>query len=467
MQYHPAAGASAQQSAEPSLRDFLASVEAADPNSFVRIGERVTIDYDTTAVAMELERRGRSPVLWFDRIEGYPFPVVTNTFAARNRFALALGVAEQDLIAQWATRGDHTIAPAMRETGPIHDVVLTGGDVDLAKLPLMNHFEQDGGRYITSAIIVAKDPDTGVRNASFHRMQVKGRTRLGTSLHSRRHLWSYVQRNDERGQPTPIIIVVGAHPLFTFGGLWKGPITVDEYAVVGGLLGRPLEIAPGRTVPVEAPVHAEFVLEGEILPNVREPEGPFAEFTGYASERSTQHVVEISAIMHRRDAIYQDIVPGISDEHTLLLAVPQEARLLRTLRQHYPNVTAVAYPKSGTCRLHAHIAMRQPAPGQAKNAAAVALGDDLSLKLVVVVDDDVDVHNDSEVLWAMATRMQADGDVDVIRNAMGAILDPSNHDGLTAKMIIDATRPNRPFPSRHTLPADALARAEAILRKLA
>ena len=444
---------------EPSLREFLTSVE----ESVVRIRDHVSTDYDMTAVAMELEAKGQAPILFFENVEGYDFPVVMNLFARRGRFARALGVADHELIDEWVGRGDRLIEPVLRERGPVHEVVLEGAEADLNKMPLIRHFEQDADRYITNAIVVAKDPNTGLRNASFHRMQLKGPHRLGTSLHSRRHLWNYVQRAEERNEPIPLIIVVGAHPLFTFGGLWKGPITTDEYAIIGGLLGAPLEIAPGRTVPVEAPIHAEFVIEGRMLPNAREPEGPFAEFTGYASDRSTQHVIEVTAIMHRRDAIYQNIVPGISDEHTNLLAVPQEARLLRTLRQHYPNVTKVAYPKSGACRFHAYIAMRKPAPGQAKNAAAVALGDDLSLKLVAVVDDDVDVHEDRDVLWAMATRMQADEDIDVIRNAMGAILDPSNRAGLTAKMIIDATRPSDPFPARHTLPPDAILRAHAIM----
>ena len=448
-----------------SLRSFLADLESADPTAVLRIRERVTTDYDITAVAMELERRGQAPVLWFHDVAGYDFPVVANVFAKRSRFAFALGVAEDELVSRWAAKDGQMIAPALVDTGPCRDVVLSGADIDLAKLPLLVHFEQDAGRYITNAVVIATDPDSGIHNASFHRMQVKGRDRLGTSLHSRRHLWSYVQRNDERGQPTPISIVIGTHPLVTFGALWKGPIDVDEYAVIGGLINQPLEIVPGLTVPIEVPSQSEFVIEGRILPNVREPEGPFAEFTGYASERSTQNVVEVTSISYRSDAIYQDIIPGISDEHTMLLAVPGEARLFRNLRQQYPNVTGVAYPKSGACRFHAYIAMRRPAPGQAKNAAAVALGDDLSLKLVVVVDDDVDIHDDGDVLWALATRMQADHDIDVIRNAMGAILDPSNKNGLTAKMVVDATRPPGAFPARHTLPQDALRRATETLAR--
>src|SRR5579859_2471699 len=448
-----------------TLRAFLDQVAADDPGALLRVKERVNLDYDPTAVVMEMERDGRAPVVWFERVGDSPFPVIANLFGSRRRYALALGVPTERLIEEWAARNDRTIDPAVRKTGPIHDVVVTGKDVDLGILPIMRHFENDAGPYITNGIIVAKDPDTGVRNTSFHRMQVKDKTRLGTSLHSRRHLWNYALRAEERGEDMPIAIVIGAHPLFTFGALWKGPISSDEYAVTGGLMGTPLEITRAKTVPVEVPTEAEIVLEGKLLAKVREPEGPFAEFTGYASERSTQHVIEITAITHRKGAIYQDIIPGISDEHTSLLAVPSEARLLRTLRQHFPNTTAVSYPKSGTCRLHAHIALRNPAPGQAKNAAAVAFGDDLSLKLVIVVDDDVDVHDDSEVLWAMATRMQADEDIDIIRHAMGAILDPSNHAGMTSKMIIDATRPSSDFAQRHTLPSDAVRNAHAIIAK--
>ena len=450
------------------LRSFLEDLEQADPGSILRIPEPVDLDFDVTAVAMELEARGRAPVVRFDKVGQSPFPIVANLFGDRRRYAQALGVPEADLIETWGGLGDRIIDPVVLETGPVLDTVLTGSSLDLGALPIMNHFAEDGGRYITNGIVVAKDPDTGVRNASYHRLQVMGRTRFGTSLHSRRHLWNYAQRAARRGEAIPVSIVIGHHPLFAFGsGLWKGPMDADEYAVAGGFMGRALELVEGVTVPVEAPAFAEFVIEGHILPGEQADEGPFAEFTGYASARSTQHVIEVSAILHRSDAIYQDIVPGISDEHTGLLAVPMEARLLKVLRQNYPNVTAVAMPKSGTCRMHVYIAMKDPAPGQAKNAAATALGEDLSLKLAIVVDDDVDIASDRDVMWAVCTRMQADRDVDILKNCMGAILDPSNHDGLTAKMMIDATRPAGDFPPRHTIPEDAAARARELVRKYA
>src|SRR4029453_15137736 len=175
-------------------------------------------------------------------------------------------------------------------------------------------------------------------NATFPRRGPGGPTGGAPSLHSRRHLWDYQRRAEERGEDLPVAVGIGAHPLFNFGsGLWKGPIDADEYEVAGGFLGEPLEMVPGVTVPVEAPAEAEFVLEGKILAGTREPAGPFAGFTGSASERSTQHVIEVTAITHRRDALYQDIVGGISAEHTQLLAVPQEARMLKVMRGQYPS----------------------------------------------------------------------------------------------------------------------------------
>jgi 2,5-furandicarboxylate decarboxylase 1 len=449
-----------------NLRTFLEELGAKSPEEVWRIRDEVEPGFDIAALVLELERRGEYPVLVFERVRGSRFPIVTNVFADRRRYARALGVPPESLAEEWVVRGEGRIPPVVRPTGPIKDVVITGDQVDVGALPIVTHFTEDAGPYITNGIIVARDPDTGVRNASFHRMQPRGRTRIGTSLHSRRHLWDYALRADARGEPLPVSIVLGAHPLFHFGaGLWKGPIDADEYDVAGAFFREPLEITPGVTVPVEAPCEAEIVLEGQILPGVREPEGPFAEFTGYASERSTQHVIEVSAILHRRDALYQDIVGGMSAEHTTLLAVPHEARLLRVLRQHFPGVRAVSYPQSGTCRLHCYIAMRPSAEGQAKNVAMAALGEDLALKLVVVVDDDVDVYRESEVLWAMATRMQADQDMVVIPNAMGAILDPSTRAGTTAKVVVDATRPLTGYPRRHTLPPDAIERARQLVAR--
>lgn len=450
------------------LRSFLQQYEQEHPQRVIRVQEEVALDYESVAVAFEMEKRRQSPLLIFENVRGSRFPVLMNLYGTRDRFAAALGVPTEQLIEKWAAIDARPVAPQVVSSGPVQDVVLTGADVDLGYLPIMRNFVEDGGRYLTNAMFVAKDPETGVRNASFHRLQVNGKTRFGTSLHSRRHLWNYARKARTMGHTElPVVIVVGCHPLITFGsGLWKGPIEADEYEIAGGFLGEPLKVVQGVTGPVEIPAFAELAIEGRLLLDVDEDEGPFGEFTGYASERSTRNAVEVTGILHRRDAYYHTIVGGISDEHTLLLGISQEARQLKSLRVQYPNVTAVHYPKSGTCLLHCYVSAREVAPGEARNIAAAAFGDNLSLKLVVVVDDDIDVFNEQEVMWAMATRFQADTDTDLIRVGMGAILDPSNHDGQTAKLIIDATRKKKPFPRRHSLPPEAEASARDLVGRL-
>lgn len=446
------------------LRDFLRRLEGEPREELLRIKEEVDPRYEATALALELERRGRCPALVFERVGAGRIGVVSNLYATRRRLGLALGVTEEEVLAELHRRERAVLPPRVVTAGSCHEVVRTGSAVDLGELPVLTHFEQDAGPYLTAGVIVAKDPHTGTRNASIHRLQVVGRDRLRSSLHSRSHLWEYQRRAEERGEALPIVIFVGAHPLVYLGtALWQGPIDADEYETAGAMLGEPLEIVPGRTVPVEAPAQAEVVLEGEILPGVREPEGPFGEYTGYAAPSSTQHAIRITALCRRREALYQDIVSGNSAEHLTLVALYHEARLLRALRAQFPTVRAVHYPRSGTGSFHCYIQMKKTAPGQPKNVVMAAFAADLSLKLAVVVDEDVDPRREAEVLWAVATRVQADRDLLVIPGAQGSILDPSAQGGETAKVGIDATRPSTDFPPRISLPEAAAARARALL----
>lgn len=425
-----------------TLQEFIDQVEKENPKDIIRIKERVSRSFEPTAIALELERQGRNPVIIFENVEGAKIPVVMGIFSSRERFAQALGIEKEKLVEEWLLRSENLIKPEIVSRAPIKDVVYTGKDVNLEVLPILTHFKQDAGPYITAGILIARDPDTGVINASFHRLQVKERNKLGVSLHSRRHLWDYQRRAEESGKPLEVAIVIGAHPLFCFGGgLWKGPMDIDEYEVVGGFMGTPLEVVQAETLNLMIPVHAEIVIEGEILPNIREPEGPFGEFSGYASGGSTRHVIRVKAILHRSNPIYQDIVPGFSSEHTLLLGVPQEPRIYRAVKAVVPTIKSVSYPLSGCCRFHSYISMRKTAEGQPKNAIFSAFAEDLSLKLVVVVDDDIDVTDEKQVLWAVSTRLQADKGVFIVPGCMGALLDPSSDEGLTAKMGIDATKP--------------------------
>jgi UbiD family decarboxylase len=239
----------------------------------------------------------------------------------------------------------------------------------------------------------------------------------------------------------PCAIAIGLHPAVGMGSLSYPPPEVSKFDVVGGLFGEPMQLRRAETVDLDVPAWAEVVIEGEILSGERDPEGPFGEFTGYFSRRSTDNVFVARALVVREGAWFHSIASGRAPDHILPLGVLREAEIRNALRRVIPGVTAVHVPTSGGASFTAYVSIKQTRPGEAKHAIPVVLGVDHYLKLVVVVDDDIDVFDESDVLWAIATRMQADRDLVVIEGSLGAILDPSaSPDGLTAKLGIDATR---------------------------
>ncbi|HEX9118620.1 MAG TPA: UbiD family decarboxylase, partial [Anaerolineae bacterium] len=301
-------------------------------------------------------------------------------------------------------------------------------------------------------------------NLAYVRLQVKGPRKLGASLHSRQHTWDYLRRAEQRGQDLPVAVVIGAHPAVMLAAAAKLGIDQDEYDLAGALLGRPLPVCRCQTVDVSVPANAEIVIEGRLLANVHETEGPFGEYTGYVTGRSTHNVLEVSAITMRRDPIFVDIVPGNSTEHLSLGRVAKEAWLQRRMREALPFFVDFHFPSSGT-HFHCFVRIEKTAEGQAQQAAQLLVGLDHYVKLVVVVDKDIDPADESAVMWAMATRMQADRDLTILPHTICNRLDPSSDDGLGAKLLIDATRP-RGFEAQPVrLPAEAVQFAEALLAR--
>jgi UbiD family decarboxylase len=432
------------------LRSFVAAYEQAFPGEVVRITEPVSTDFDVMALVLEYERRRRFPILLLERVHGSDIPIVCNVVASRRALAFALGVPEAGLALEYARRIKEPIKPAIVTDPPFRQHVLTGPDVDLARLPIPTYFPGDAGRYLTAGLLVARDPATGVETEGYHRFQVKGRDRMGVSLHSRRRMFEYQRRAEALKQPLPCAIALGVHPLVSMGSLAYPPADVGKFEVVGGLLGDPLEVAPCATIDLQVPAAAEIVIEGEILAGVREPEGPFGEFTGYFSRRSTEHVFVAKAIAMRERPWFQSIGSGRAGDHITTLGLVREAEIHNALTRVIPNVAGVHVPLSGTSSFTAYVAIKQGRPGEAKHVIPIVLGVDHYLKLVIVVDDDIDVFDESDVLWAVATRMQADRDLVTIAGSLGAMLDPSADErGVTAKLGIDATRPfGEPFADK-------------------
>jgi UbiD family decarboxylase len=450
------------------LRSFVADYERAFPSEVVRIVEPVSLEYDVMALVLEYERRRRFPILLLERVRGSDIPIVCNVVASRRALAFALGVADAGLAGEYARRIKDPIKPVAVAEPSFRQRVLTGPDVDLARLPIPTYFPGDAGRYLTAGLLVARDPDTGVETEGYHRFQVKGRDRMGVSLHSRRRMFEYQRRAEARGRALPCAIALGVHPLVSMGSLAYPPTDVGKFEVVGGLLGQPLEVAPCATIDLQVPAAAEIVVEGEILPGVREPEGPFGEFTGYFSRRSTQHVFVARAIAMRERPWFQSIGSGRAGDHITTLGLVREAEIHNALSRVIPNVAGVHVPLSGTSSFTAYVAIKQGRPGEAKHVIPIVLGVDHYLKLVIVVDDDVDVLDESEVMWAVATRMQADRDLVTIAGSLGAMLDPSADErGVTAKLGIDATRPfGEPFADKLVMDPARMAWARALVDRL-
>ncbi|MPZ57745.1 MAG: UbiD family decarboxylase [Rhizobiales bacterium] len=450
-----------------SLRGFLRMVETNYPDELVRIREPVNPRFDMTALVFELERSGKNPVVLLESVAGYDMPVVTNVAANRRLLAACLGVDVRDLPTAFRERCQKYIPCELVAEAAWNEVVIEGNDVDLNKLPIPLQFSVDGAPYITAGQISARDPVSGVDTTGFHRLMLKGKNRLGVSLHSRRRMFEFHRRAEERGKSLPAVITIGTHPLHYMGSMvYAYPPNVRKFEIIGGLFGEPYRLARCGIEDLEVPAGAEIIIEGEILAGVREPEGPFGEFTGYASYRSTQNVFVAHRIRMCGDAMYHAVTSGMSKDHILVSCITREGEILNALRRNLPNVRNVHVPHTTCGAFVAFISMKKTADGEPQMAIMATLGTELYTKYVIVVDDDVDIFDLNDVMWAVATRVRAEKDIFFIPGAKAAILDPtSDPENFTVtKMGVDATRPaGRDFAERLVISDEQRARARSIL----
>src|SRR6266705_4960181 len=439
------------------LRSYLDTVKRRKSDELQVISRPIDPAYEITALVVKLEKeRRKRPVLLFENVKGTRFPVLTNVHASRSRLAAALNCAPDAMLQTYLRAMEKPIAPRVVRSAPVHEVVLKGAEVDRYALPQIVHHQGDAGAYLTAAISFAKDPTSETWNCAYNRLMIQGRDRTSIHLTAGKHLWEFQRIAESLGRPLPVAFAIGVHPAIALGALAIGSIDEDERAIMGALLREPLELVKCETSDVLVPAHAEIIIEAEIQPGVRTPEGPFGEFTGYSLGEREREVVKVKAITHRTGAFFQDITVAHLD-HMLLSTIPMEANLYRAVRAMVPSVKAVRVPGPFTC----YVSIEQRLPGQAKNALLAVLGADLYMKRVVVVDHDVDIFDDRQMTWAIATRCQPDRDISVITHARGSDLDPSTkEDGYTAKWGVDATaKPSLAgYTPRHRVPSEAWRR---------
>jgi 2,5-furandicarboxylate decarboxylase 1 len=381
--------------------------------------------------------------LYFHNVIGYDMPVVSGIIRSRERAMMALGCETyreiEDKLAQAIAR---PIPPKYVKTSPAREVVLLGDDVDLYKLPIPMSSIYDGGPMITAGVVIARDPELGF-NSGIYRFIVKEKSLTGIDIVTPNNMRLFAQRALERSEPLPISISIGTHPIEITGSGYRAPLGVDEMAIAGGIRGAPVELAPCATIDLPYIADAEIVLEAEILPTGWTwPEGRFGEFTRLMGGLHWNPLVRIKAIAMRKDAIYYNL--HMPWENTWLAAPTRYAAIRQALRTAGVQVKDINVTLGGCAFWHAVISIRKQ-PGEGKNALLAALSV-MDLKHVVVVDDDIDVNDPTEVEWAIATRVQGDKDVMIVSNARAKPLDPSLPQGYGvvptgAKVGIDATIP--------------------------
>jgi 2,5-furandicarboxylate decarboxylase 1 len=457
------------------LHSFLCNLMRARPGEVKSVTAAVDPRFGATAIAERFARENQYPALYFEKIGRSTIPLVLNLTATYDRLAVALDTTLADMVPTFSDRmaRPHPAREVRRDEAPVKEVVWTGDEVDLGTLPLLTHNELDGGPYITSGIGIMRDPESGQINAGIYRHQVHGRNELGVWFIDTHHGAYIYRRYEERGQAAPIVIAVGHHPAVVMGAVCRIPGMGGEFDAAGGLLGESVEVTRAETSDLPVPARAEIVIEGEVIPHERRQEGPFGEWPGHYTEQGPKPVIRVNAITMRRKPIYYDIFSA-NREHLVLGGLPRMGSIFRNVKQIVPGLKAVNVPAHS--RMHCYISIKKDRDAEVKKAAFAALNTEPeNLKMIVVVDDDINVFNDGEVMWAIGTRFDAARDLLVIPrwSGPGGLLpvgwDYHPDGSRTARMItatvIDATKPVAPakYPPRAIVPTSEVDAAKDVV----
>lgn len=415
---------------QAGIREFIKQCEEQD--LVTRVKESVPL-MDVPRLMKEVELQGK--LLIVENPEGFDTPIFYNVVGNQQLMATAFNCEKEDVIRKFIKGSEDLIEPQLVSTGPVQEKVLTGDDVDLTKLPMIVHSKKDGGRYISAGVVVAKDPEIGVSNLSFNRMQLKGKNKLGIRMMPSNDLGILQQKYEDKNKPMEVAVILGSHPFELIAAASSPRYEVDEYAMASGLRGEALELVKCKTVDLEVPANAEIVIEGEVLPGVKEAEGPFGDFMGYYVPVMDNHIFRVKAITMRKDSMFHTMKAG-SIEDSQLLGISREAGILKAVEA--TGVTVHALTLSPMI-FNLAISIEKRFDGEAKNIIAAAFGAYNWLKFCVVVDSDVDVFDKNDVWWAMGTRCRPETGTLLITDAFGLGRDPYKlHQ---SKLGIDCTIP--------------------------
>lgn len=396
----------------------------------IEIDDEVSTEYEICNI---LQNYPKDTVL-FTNVKGSHIPVISGLCNTREKIARSINCKKDEIL--------HKIIEAT--SNPIK--VENYGNLDnyitykanLNKIPILKHYKKDGGKYITAGVIFARDPETGVQNASIHRMLVKNSDTLGVRLVPR-NLYTYFQKAEELGRDLDITICIGMDPAILLASTCSIPIDADEMEVANAFKNGELKLLNCEESDLKVP-EADIILEGKILHGKRSKEGPFVDLTDTYDVIREEPIIKLSKMHLKKKAYYHAIIPA-GFEHKLLQGLPQEPRIYKHVKNTVPTVQNVALTEGGCCWLHAVVQIKKQTQGDGKNVLMAALSAHPSLKHCVVVDDDIELFNPEDVEYAIATRVKGDEDLMVVTNARGSSLDPKAlADGTTTKIGVDATK---------------------------
>lgn len=416
------------------LRDYLEELEKRGKLKHVK--SQVDITWEVACIARwvfqtvpEKERYG----LMFDHPKGFTIPIVTGVFgASREIYAIALGTTVENISRKWCEALEKPIPRVEVKTGPVQEVVIEGEDVDLSKIPVPTWTPgKDSGPYLTAPLVITKDPDTGFQNMGTYRVQIQTRNRTGILIMPPKDIGiHFFNKYEPKGMAMPVAVAVGTDPAIGLSSVARVPYGIEELAVAGALRGKPVETVRAKTVDLQVPARAEYIIEGEILPNVREKEGPFGEAVGYITVPGQRTCIQVKCITHRKNPIFQGYTSQFPpSESTMIRGQSYSAIFYKTLVHDLgeKSIRDVHLTESSASNSHILISMKPLYSGHAKRIGLLVSNLMIPTgKIVTVVDEDIDIRDPFAVDWALSTRVNPALDVTILERDNLFSLDPSN-----------------------------------------
>ncbi len=458
------------------LREYLQCLE--QHGKLKHITRPVDKDWEISAVSrvnFQTFADEERCALIFDQVKGHTIPVTLGVLGgSRSIYALALQAKSLDEIpAIWTRAQRQPIAPEVVRSAPVHENVHLGEAANLLDLPVPTWtVGEDPGPYLTAPFVTTRDPVTGVQNIGTYRCQIKGPRKIGLWINFVQHGRTHVEMTEASGKPTPVAIVLGADPTVGLCSVSRVVYGTDELAVAGGLRGEPVPVVQAKTVDLMVPATAEIVIEGMIRQGELEWEGPFGEYTGYMGPHAQSYIVDVTAITHRNNPIFQAFLSQMPpSESSTIRGFGREAAIRKHLLDLKLPIRDIHLLHAGGSSSYLVISIKQEYPGQAQQVMYAAWAVDPTLgKFTVVVDDDIDIRDPFMLNWAMSFRVQPHKDTFIAPNVPAVRLDPSQASEevpqldpsrrLSAKLGIDATKKHK-YPPVALPPAEHLAAVRA------